>query len=228
MTSRVLEVCETPYGTISVCEEGEVRLLYVEEAMEGAMYTDEMHREELVFPYLQQLRYPMSLLPKEKDVYMIGSAGFSYPYSFLKTESGNITCAEISKQMAEIARNYFFLKEIEENPRFHLVLQDGFAWLDNTEKQFDCIINDAYVSDTPVGLERRNTEKMHAHLTTGGIYVINFSAALCGKEADPYYSFMEQLESVFTFTTTLVVEEDRDVDEKQNLLVLASDADYGW
>ena len=178
-----------------------------------------------MFGYLQCLKYPMSFLPGDKDVFLIGSGGFCYPYTFLSREQGTITAAEMSKDIIEYARQYFLLKDIEENERFHLVQGDGFSWLENCGKQFDVIVNDAYIGRHSVGVDIHTTEMIQRHLSEKGIYAINFVASL---EGEALREEMEILNSCFQYSTLMIVSDDVEADEEQNLLLLASNTYYGW
>lgn len=212
-------------GKLVIEEEDGIRYLYIDGSLESAMHTQEGKKDELVFGYLQCLKYPMSFLPGDKDVFLIGSGGFCYPYTFLSREQGTITAAEMSKDIIEYARQYFLLKDIEENERFHLVQGDGFSWLENCGKQFDFIVNDAYIGRHSVGVDIHNTEMIQRHLSEKGIYAINFVASL---EGEALREEMEILNSCFQYSTLMIVSDDVEADEEQNLLLLASNTYYGW
>ncbi len=212
-------------GKLVIEEEDGIRYLYIDGSLESAMHTQEGKKDELVFGYLQCLKYPMSFLPGDKDVFLIGAGGFCYPYTFLSREQGTITAAEMSKDIIEYARQYFLLKDIEENKRFHLVQKDGFSWLENCGKQFDFIVNDAYIGRHSVGVDIRTTEMIRRHLSEKGIYAINFVASL---EGEVLREEMEILNSCFQYSTLMIVSDDVEADEEQNLLLLASNTYYGW
>ena len=212
-------------GKVVIEDDRNIRCLYVDGSLESAIYLRKEKKKDLVFPYLRALKYPMSLVQGKKEVYLIGSGGFCYPYTFLHEEEGNITSAEMSKDIIECARTYFYLKEIEEDPRFTLIQGDGFSYLEKCEKTFDVIINDAFIGKHPVGLDEKNTKNIQEHLSYRGIYVINYVASI---EEESIQQQLDILEKYFKYSTVMIVDDEIEQEEKQNMLMMCSNTDYGW
>ena len=62
---------------------------------------------------------------------------------------------EIDSKITEIARKYFYLDKLikdfnlEKNQRLTLMNEDGRTYLNNNDKHYDAILNDAFSGDNP-------------------------------------------------------------------------------
>jgi spermidine synthase len=88
--------------------------------------------------------FPMLLHPEPKDVCIVGfgAGGTSYNVSLYDVRS--VVCAELSQEVPKAASH---LEEVNHgvlnNPRFHLVIEDGRNYLLRTDRTFDVITVDA-------------------------------------------------------------------------------------
>lgn len=121
---------------------------------------------------------------------VIGGGGYSFP-KWLVSEAPDVTTTvvEIDPAVTKIAREHFFLDELErefrcgETGRLRLVTDDGWAYLKTTDELFDIIVNDAFGGHKPLGplTTDEGAATVRAHLTPRGIYLANVISPLEGK-----------------------------------------------
>lgn len=211
---------KTAQGTLIVQEEDGVRELYVNRALESAMYVN-AGIEEPVFPYLVQIRLWLQQHPEAQKILLIGSGGFQLPRAYLYDRpEGEITCCEISDDMLAVSEEYFGLGELKQKQGFQLVEQDGFAWLEKQTDCFDVIINDAFAGRKPVGLDEKNTALIKAHLKKNGVYIINAVVRPKGW-GNGRVKLTKRLRTSFDQVDWVLVSEDCTLYEVQNCLVFA-------
>ena len=113
---------------------------------------------------------------------MIGGAGYSYPkYLISHYPEIAMTVAETDEDAVQRACDWFFLDELietfhtEETKRLRLVTADGRQLLNDEEKQYDVIINDAYSGFMPAfPLATAECAKLiRSRLKEGGLYMAN-------------------------------------------------------
>ncbi|MBP3884818.1 MAG: fused MFS/spermidine synthase [Olsenella sp.] len=121
---------------------------------------------------------------------VIGGGGYSFP-KWLVSEAPDVatTVVEIDPAVTKIAREHFFLDDLErefqagESGRLRLVCDDGWAYLSASDEQFDIIVNDAFGGHRPLGPLKTDAgaAAVRAHLTPRGIYLANVISPLEGK-----------------------------------------------
>ncbi|MBR2829131.1 MAG: fused MFS/spermidine synthase, partial [Solobacterium sp.] len=133
-----------------------VRYYLQDDVAHSATYLEPELRNELIFPYMKKWNLMFELDMEIRDVLMIGGAGYSYPkYIISHKPAVAMTVAELDETAVQRARDWFFLDELmtkyqtEETGRLQLVTADGRQLLENEEKQYDVIINDAYSGFMP-------------------------------------------------------------------------------
>ena len=220
------------YGKLQVVdifEEGEnIRLLLVDEVRESAMHLDPELQSQPVFKYQKRLPVLFDDAPWIKDTLMFGGAGFIYPKVYLaRYPEKNIDVIELMPQMEEIARRFFFL---EDDPRFGIHIDDAVHYLEETDKQYDVIFNDAFIADRmDQGLQSAySVGLVKKHLHPEGIYAINLLGEIFGEGAMPGKMFRAMLAAEFENTLLIRTREDISIAEKQNFLLLASDRELGY
>lgn len=161
-----------------------VRVLYVGGGFQSATYLGD-RRFEPVFAYYRALDALFQTepdLPQDR-VLLIGGGGFSYPKHLLTTRKGTaIDVAEIDPAIIQIARNHFFLDQIEAQHgpagtnRLRSFAADGLAFLqDAPDQAYSTIINDSFDGTAPTAhlLSDQALTQARRCLVPGGLYMLN-------------------------------------------------------
>lgn len=222
------------HGCIEVKDTSEfgapVRLLLVNGVRESAAYLIPGLQYEPVFGYIRVLLDIFEHKNHLKTALLIGGAGFSLPKAFISRYGDkSMDVVENNPDMIDIAKKYFFLNrlieefELEKNKRMQIIIGDGCEYLENGDKEYDIIINDAFVGSIPdKGLMSKEGQKLiNKRLTKGGIYVINVIASLIGKDSAPLMELGQTLSSVFGNVRIRQVSEDYPAELKQNVIVIS-------
>lgn len=217
-------------------EEGEsIRLLLVNGARESATYNQKEHRNDLVFRYSICFNDVFNLGRELNSCLLLGGAGFSYPKYFISHyPKKTMDVVEIDGQMVDLAFKYFYLDELfdeynlYENERLKIHVMNGREYVATTQKTYDVIFNDAYISDSPAE-ELTNFEAVSiikSQLNPGGVYVINIITAISGNAAYPLFSEMAYIKHHFKYTQLHKCRADATANERQNCLIFASDMPF--
>lgn len=128
-----------------------IRVLNVGGAYQTATYLDE-RRFDLVFPYYRAFDLAFSLDPPARRVLAIGAGGCAWPKHAVATHPDvRVDAVEIDPAIVEVARELFFVDELEATGRLRLIAADGRAFLESCEEKYDAIVVDAFagVRDVP-------------------------------------------------------------------------------
>lgn len=223
MNRNVIDQRKTEYGLLQVVDQEDRRVLLCDQQVESAIYIGPAKEKELVFPYMQRFSYAFAVNPDIKRTLLIGGGAFSYPRYYLDHYPDSmIDVIEISPDVLELDKEYFGLDEIC-SPRMNIIMENGFSYLKSCSAEYDLIINDAFTGSREEGRREEDNDLIHAHLTDNGIYVVNTAASLKGFHSFPYHHFIAGLQKKFQYTAVVQCEEDRNLYDKQNLLLIASD-----
>ena len=186
---------DTEYGRIIVENDNyngqPVRFYKQSGAYSSAIFLDQNKKYELVFDYLKKYDQMFNYL-NVKNVAMIGGAAYQYPKYFISHfEDKNLDVIETDPVSTEIAKKYFFLDDLINDygdDRLGLYNADGRVFLDETDKKYDVILNDAFAGEVPVGtLATKEAAKIiKSRLTDGGVYMSNVLTSLEGENRDSY------------------------------------------
>ena len=230
MKIRTLEQLKTPFGRIVIRDEtaggSTVRTLYVDGHAESSVRIAPPGSPALQFRYMEAFSFAFAARPEIRKVLLIGGGGFAYPRYFLdRYKNGKISVSEISPDIIRLSRTYFGLDRLEKDKRFRLIPGDGFRWLDGTEETFDLIINDAFLGRKSIGRAAAETASVAAHLTEGGVYLVNTLPAVRGVRALPGRLMVRRVARHLPFVQMIAVNQDEswfDPREMQNCLLAAS------
>ncbi|WP_287386513.1 spermidine synthase [Lachnospira sp.] len=229
------------YGKIMVRDQlddngEEVRYLLVNYQKESAMFKAPEKRDELCFAYTKQFANAFMINSQIKDSLLIGGAAFSYPKYYLSHyPEARLDVVEINPEMLEIAKKYFYLEDYikmyakaangADNGRLGIHIQDGMQFLAACEKNYDLIINDAYIgASLDSGLmSYRGVAQIKRHLNAGGIYMVNIITALTGFFANDLKKAREVFGANFKNVYVYPVRPDLSSLEKQNCILIGTD-----
>lgn len=121
---------------------------------------------------------------------VIGGGGFSFPKWMVSSlPSAQVEVAEIDPKIIEIAREFFFLDELERRThaerdgRLRVSCCDGWARLAEAGERWGLVVNDAFSGKRPLGPLGTVTgaQAIREHLTDDGIYLANLISPMEGR-----------------------------------------------
>jgi len=143
------------------------------------------------FVYHEMLTHvPLCSLPEPKSALVIGGGDCGCLREILKHESiERAVLCEIDRRVTEVSAEHFpWVEAVAQDPRVELVFDDGVAYMEARQGEFDLVIVD---STDPIGAAvglflRDFYAKVAKSLRPGGVMVAqtespHYSAALCGK-----------------------------------------------
>ena len=226
---------DTQYGRVLIYNayknDEPVRVLNIDSGFESLTYIDEEKRNDLVLSYTQYYDLMFNANIDIKDTLLIGGAGYSYPKHYIsKNLDKNMDVVEIDGEITEIAKEYFYLNDLiedynlNENKRLGLITDDGRTYLNNNDKKYDAILNDAFSGSTPAKTLTtiEAIERIKESLNENGLYLTNVISSLEGENSKFIKAIINTLKQVFK-NVYLVPCQTIDVDTVQNNMVIASD-----
>lgn len=230
---------EPGYGRIEVKEVIEnnelLRLLLVDDTRESAVYMEEGRHYDLVFKYTQDFAIPLHRRPGIKQTLMLGGAGFSFPKYYIHNyPDKHIDVVEFNPGMYQLALHYFYLDDLyreynlTEDRRLEVFIEDANDYLKRTDRTYDLIINDAYVSNRMDDdlLKDRQVRNIKKCLNPGGIYIINLITAVKGPRSMPGILEYEILKRNFKNTDMFACKKECGPLERQNMILIGTDGDW--
>lgn len=224
---------KTSFGHIVVSETSfrghRARLLFVNDALQSAMAMEDGQQHMLLFPYLRGFNWGFRLKPDIRRTLLIGGGGFAYPryYAHAFPEL-KLDIVEMSRDMIDISRRFFFLDELLQSSPSNLRLyeKDGISFLLGCPDRYDLLLCDAFTGkDADEGLFSADSLALfHAHLCETGICICNIITAVKGIHALPGHCLKKRFQAQFRNILLLQADESRRPEEKQNCLLIASDA----
>lgn len=221
----------TMFGPAVVCtvrHDGEpIRVLSVGGAYQTATYLGD-RRFDLVFPYYRAFDAVFSCGAPVRRVLAIGGGGCAWPKHAAATRPDlSIDVVEIDPAIARIARELFFVGELEKAGTLRLIAADGRAYLETTDERYDAIVVDVFAG-THVVSSLATLEAAHAAkrvLREGGVYLANIvsreSGADIGFLLDEIATFSQVFAHVFAIPCT-----DAGFAEEDNYLLVATDGPW--
>ncbi len=227
---------ETGYGRIEVkeCIENHelIRLLLVDDVRESAAYMEEGRHFDLVFKYTKDFTTALTRRPQIKDTLLLGGAGFSFPKFYIDTfPDKHIDVVEFNPGMLTLAMKYFYLDELYElhdlynTNRLEVFITDANDYIRTTDRTYDLIINDAYVSNRMDDelLKDKQVREIKKCLRPDGIYMINLITAVHGPGSMPGLLEYEILKNHFKNTDMFQCKSEAGPLERQNMILIGTD-----
>jgi spermidine synthase len=186
------------YHHIFVVDQGNVRLLRFDQAVQGGMYLDRPY--ESAYPYPDYFHLALTMKDDIKDVLMIGLGAGMAPKRFQRDYPDmRIDVVEIDPEVVKVASKYFGFPG-DDNLR--VFVKDGRMFLKDTQKKYDLIMVDAYYADAvPFHLTTVEFyELVKQRLKPGGVLASNMIGALEGQRSKLFRSMHMTLSRVFPAT----------------------------
>ncbi|MFH1533654.1 MAG: fused MFS/spermidine synthase, partial [Nitrospirota bacterium] len=197
-----------------------VRILKLNNNFHSAMY---LESDELVFEYTKYYRLVDHFSPQLENALMIGGGAYSYPKDFLaKHENANLDVVEIDSELTELAKEYF---KLEESPRLTIFHEDGRIYLNNTEKKYDAILQDAFSSSLAVPYHLTTVEhvqNIYDALTEDGVALINIISKMEGEGGKFLQAEYHTYKEVFPYVYLFPIQYPGGADLAQNIMLVAT------
>lgn len=211
-----------------------IRLLNVRNTFQSISYTDPELRNELVCEYHRSFARALILTEKstpQDSCVVIGGGGYSFPkYLIAHYPTMQVTAIEIDPLITTLAREHFFLDDLirdfatKKTNRLELVCDDGWQWLQKSERHFNIVVNDAFSGAKPLGPmgTAEGARIIHEHLSTKGLYLANVIAPLEGKKSNHLYRTLETFKQEFAHVY-LLPEDAHEPKRRANNVMIACD-----
>ena len=227
---------DTQYGRViiynSTYNNENIRILNIDSGYESATYTDEDKIYDLVFKYTQNYNLMFEANKEIKNTMLIGGAGYSYPKYYISNyKDKNIDVVEIDGDITQIAKKYFYLDKLikeynlEENKRLNLINEDGRVYINNTQKKYDAILNDAFSGTSPAKLltTLEAVSNIKKCLNENGVYLTNIISSLEGDNSKFIRAEVNTIKQIFKNVYVIPCDSVDDVQRIQNNMVIATD-----
>ncbi len=208
-----------------------IRAFLVGKGLESGAYIDEERKYELSSEYTKYYDLMFKANIEIKDTMMIGGAGYSYPKYYLnKYKDITMDVVEIDEKLTEFAKKYFFLQEIinkgNNDERLTIYNDDGRVFINNCNKKYDAILNDAFTGAGPVATLTtiEAITKIHDMLNKNGVYLTNIIGTLEGDNSKFLKAEVNTLKQVFKNVYVIPCDYEKELDgQLHNSMVVACD-----
>lgn len=233
---------DTEYGRVliynGIRNDEMIRVLNIDSGYESATYVDEDKCNELIFEYTKLYDLMFDADIEIKNTLLIGGAGYSYPkYYISHYEDKNMDVVEIDGKITEIAKQYFYLDklikdyDLEKNNRLNLITEDGRTYLNQNEKRYDAILNDAFSGNSPAKTLTtvEAVQKIKNSLNENGLYLTNIISSLEGDNSKFLNAEVNTLKQVFKNVYVIpCIENKKDLTTIINNMVISTDSNLNF
>jgi spermidine synthase len=215
---------DTTYSHVQIYDDeystGPVRILKLNNNYHSAMHTES---DELVFEYTKYYRMVDHFMPELENALMIGGGAYSYPKDFLANhKNATLDVVEIDGQLTELAKEYF---NLEDNPNLSIFHEDGRIYLNNNEKTYDAIFQDAFSSSLAIPYHLTTVEhvqNMYDALSEDGVALINVISRMEGEGGKFIQAQYHTYKEVFPYVYLFPVQFPGGEDIAQNIMLVAT------
>lgn len=195
------------------------RVMGINNEPHSSMFLDS---DELVNEYTKYFHMAKHFNPNFKTALMLGGAGYSYPKDYLlKYPESTIDVVEIDPTITELAKKYFNLKE---NPRLNIFHEDGRVYLNTTQKKYDVIFGDTFLSrySLPYQLTTKEAvQKKYDILNNNGLVILNIASSIEGEKGQFLRAEYGTYKSIFPQVYLFPVTAPDDGKKLQNIMLIS-------
>jgi spermidine synthase len=190
----------TAYQELTVSQDDNLTTLYLDGSPQSAKY---VNSTETPWDYPEYFHIPFLMRPEVENALFIGGGGFVSPQQF--AERGvKVDAVELDPGVIEASKRYF---DLTENENLSVHSMDGREFLQQTEKEYDVVVLDAYrKQQVPFHLTTKEFfELIHQKTDENGVLVSNVISAPEGPGSEfgkAYYRTMStEFSSMYYFPT---------------------------
>jgi len=200
-----------------------VRYLLSERNFSSGIFLDS---DEHLFDYSKYFSLYELVNTEIENVLILGAGAFTLPRAYMRAEpQAEIDAVEIEPSLYELSKKYFRLKE---SPRLHSHVEDARRFMLNTDKKYDVIFNDVYLSIASLPVHATTKEYFELakeRMDDNGIFIANFIGDLYTGEKSLMLSLLATLDSVFDNYYLLSVKGSEEREVAQNYVFFALNSD---
>ena len=217
----------TPYHRIRVVEapaaDGDrARYLFLDTTVEGGRF---LRSGKPAVPYQEAWELVRGYGPQPRRAAFLGGGAFSMPLAMLDAfPELQADVVEVDPAVIDVGRRFF---GIAAQPRLHAVADDARRFLRGSSASYEVIVGDAFhgVRSIPAHLATVEFfELVRRRLTADGVYLMNVSSAVVGRQSAVFRSIVATLREVFPHVDVFAADPARPADS-QNVIVVASGRD---
>jgi spermidine synthase len=217
----------TPYHRIRVVEapvaDGDrVRYLFLDTTVEGGCF---LRSGKPAVPYQQAWELVRGYFPQPRRVAFLGGGAFTMPLAMLDAfPELQADVVEVDPAVIEVGRRFF---RTATQPRLHAVAGDARRFLRSTAEPYELIVGDAFHGVRSIPAHLVTVEffaLVRRRLAADGVYLMNVSSAVEGRQAAVFRSIVATLRQVFPRVDVYAADPAR-LAESQNVIVVASNRD---
>lgn len=187
--------------------------------IQSAIYLN--NKQELASEYTRSFAQITKLLPISSNSLMIGGAGLAFPSHFISNNLGEkIEVVEIDPEMPNIARKYFFFKDLE---NLDIYIDDARSYIQKTNNRYDLVYLDAFNSIAPP--QHLTTNKffktLSQKMTPDGVLIANLVSSISDKNNGLLVWQYSTLVEIFNSVEIYKISTDKQDSQVQNLILVA-------
>lgn len=169
------------------------RFLRQDWSASSAMFLDS---EELVYDYTKYYALYKMFTPNPKEALVIGAGAYSVPKALLRESPDvRVDVVDIEPALVQLGKLFF---RVPEDPRLTHYVEDGRRFLHDTEKKYDLMFLDVYVSSIPAHFATKEFfEIAKSKLEADGIFIANIVGDLSLNGPSFVFAEMKTFQSVF-------------------------------
>jgi spermidine synthase len=178
--------------------------------------------DELFFEYNKFYRVSEHFCPTQRRALLIGGGAYTFARDFIRRHpDAEMDVVEIDPALTDIAKQFFFMTD---DPRIVSIHEDGRQSLHHLSKQYDVIYLDVFKASAspPFHLMTREAiQSMASLLGPEGAVLVNIYSAIEGDKGKFLRAAYRTFRSVFPQVFLFPVDDPRDGEKAQNILLVA-------
>lgn len=179
-------------------------------------------------PVLEYMHLPFALVPEPRRALVIGLGGGVLPRQILAWyPETRVDVVEVDPEVVRICRTYF---ELPEDERLDVIVGEGRAFLESTERCYDVVVVDAFFVTSTAGCAvpfqlatREFFDLLRCRMSDEGVLAFNVSGVQRGRGSGPLRGLCQGIRRSFPSMHLFVVRASRSqADRRKNYVVIAT------
>lgn len=161
----------------------------------SAIYLDS---NDMVFDYTKYYELYKFFKPNPKEILVLGAGTYTIPQAYLQNLSEvAIDVVDIEPSLLDLTQKYF---RLEKNPHLKTHTADGRKFLAKSEKQYDIIVSDLYLSVYSIPthvMTKEYFDLCFSHLSENGVFIANLIGDIYEGKNSLVLSALATIKNVF-------------------------------